>query len=317
MPRLSIVIACLDESEVFETTLASVLQHRPGDCEVIVVHPFAYSDPYALAGEVRFVTGGPDSDILQLLNAGLESASGEVVHFLEPGTQVEADWTDAALDSFRQHQVAAVAPLVLMADDHRRVAYTGVRQGLAGRRRLGNVGRLADRSMGRAQIVGPSLHAAFYRRSTLQVLGGFDAEVGHDAADLDLALKLRQLGFQCVTVAESHVIGPVPERHAQASFAAGRANERVYWRHTASQDRIKSLLVHPLAVATELIANVARGGAVGNLCGRLFAFFDLTGYRRHDRRMERVRSALRVSQDPPEDSDAVTPKRPDVHNRAA
>ena len=37
MPRLSIVIACPNDAEPFETTLASVLQNRPVDCEVIVV----------------------------------------------------------------------------------------------------------------------------------------------------------------------------------------------------------------------------------------------------------------------------------------
>ena len=46
MPRLSIVIPCAQDTAWFESTLASVLQNRPADCEVLVVQPREYDDPY-------------------------------------------------------------------------------------------------------------------------------------------------------------------------------------------------------------------------------------------------------------------------------
>ena len=53
MPRLSIVIPCAQDAERFETTLASVLQNRPGDCELLLIQPRSYDDPYELADEVH------------------------------------------------------------------------------------------------------------------------------------------------------------------------------------------------------------------------------------------------------------------------
>jgi len=55
VPRLSIVIPCLGGAAEFDATLVSVLQHRPADCEVLVIHNEPYDDPYALGHEVRFV----------------------------------------------------------------------------------------------------------------------------------------------------------------------------------------------------------------------------------------------------------------------
>ena len=54
MPKLSILIAAHDETS-WRASLVSVLQNRPADCEIVVVHDESYHDPYDLAGEVRFV----------------------------------------------------------------------------------------------------------------------------------------------------------------------------------------------------------------------------------------------------------------------
>ena len=53
MPRLSIIIPALGNSARLESTLVSVLENRPLDCDIIVVHTGEYNDPYDLAGEIH------------------------------------------------------------------------------------------------------------------------------------------------------------------------------------------------------------------------------------------------------------------------
>ena len=55
MPRLSCVIPAVGTTQDLETTLVSVLEKRPDDCEIIVVLNESYADPYGLKDEVRFV----------------------------------------------------------------------------------------------------------------------------------------------------------------------------------------------------------------------------------------------------------------------
>ena len=56
MPRLAIIISAVGSIEALENTLVSVLENRPADCDVVVVHSKPYSDPYELKNEVRFVS---------------------------------------------------------------------------------------------------------------------------------------------------------------------------------------------------------------------------------------------------------------------
>ena len=65
MTRLSIIIPVLGHSTRLDDTLVSVLENRPANCEIIVVHTEPYDDPYDLAGEVRFLEAraGPSAAI--------------------------------------------------------------------------------------------------------------------------------------------------------------------------------------------------------------------------------------------------------------
>ena len=49
------VLSATGAIEALESTLVSVLENRPRDCEVIVVSNRKYDDPYSLAGEVTFI----------------------------------------------------------------------------------------------------------------------------------------------------------------------------------------------------------------------------------------------------------------------
>ena len=137
MPRLSIVIPCPRDAECFEATLASVLQNRPDDCEILVVQPRPYNDPYRLAGEVLFLEAPRDCSLVALINTGVRCATGAVVHVLTCDVEVKDGWSDFILSHFRDRSVGSVSPVLLCRDDAGQTATRGVSYGAGGRRHEG------------------------------------------------------------------------------------------------------------------------------------------------------------------------------------
>lgn len=266
MPRLSIVIPWREDTAAFEDTLVSVLQNRPAHCEILVVHAQPYDDPYALAGEVRFLHVEERNEIA-LINAGLEAARAEIVHVLQCGVEVVEGWSDAALGAFHDRRLAAVAPLILQRSDPLRLAAVGVTFSRSGMRRVCGLGQRRDRwQYVSDSILSPTIAAGFYRRDVLVGLGGFDATLGPRYADIDLGLTLAALGYRCAVVEQSLVLGQA-ERPGRGSYREGRQAERLFWRHTPGG--FANWLRHVAAVVASYSTRVASPGSAGGLAGRL------------------------------------------------
>jgi hypothetical protein len=269
VPRLSIVIPCPRCDEQFENTLASVLQNRPHDCEVLAVFSGVYDDPYDLQDEVRFLEMPSTSSLLDLINVGIDQAQGEVVHVLACGTEVEEGWTDAPLRRFDKATVGAVSPLVIsrQASDGRAVA--GIRYSRSGTRRVCRVApaRAAHRV---PKVLGPSLCAAFYRREPLSRIGGLDIAVGENLADVDLAICLQAAGYQGVCESNSRVYVGAELPDGSWQFSAAARREYLFWKHARKFGWIRSLAAHCLVVVGEVVQSVIRPSMIGYLCGRVY-----------------------------------------------
>ena len=284
VPRLSIVIPCVQHAVCFETTLASVLQNRPTDCEVLVVQPRSYDDPYELSGEVRFLEAPAHSSLVDLINAGIRSAEGTIVHVLSTDVEVQDGWTEPALVHFNDPQIGSVAPLVIHRDGVRVVA-RGVRYGAGGKRQP----RLSGPSR-RQHILGPTLLAGFYRRHSVLDVGGFCPGVGPQLADIDMGLALHAVGLIAIHEEDSMVVAQQSAAGRQLSFRRGREAERLFWRNTTTTGWIRSLLFHPWTVASELIGNVYRPVVVLQMMGRALAILEFPTYRRHWRKLQAIRA---------------------------
>jgi len=277
--RLSIIVPFLDDTEQFEGTLASVLQNRPEDCEILVVHRGLYADPYDLKDEVGFVETPAGAQLVETINAGLCAASGEVVHVLRAGVLAHEGWTEPALEQFDDPLVGAVSPVVLQADDLNRIVSAGIRYTAGGRRLLNGAGKHVKRTrrVVRRRTVGPTLAAAFYRRDVIEALGGLSAMAGNRFADVDVALCLKALGYCSVVEPASIVVGDETDHAAAGGLRSGRLAERVFWCHAGTNGWLRSLCCHPFAIAGELLVGCRRPEAYTSLLGRILgmiqAFF--------------------------------------------
>lgn len=238
VPRLTILIPVDQVSSAFETTLASVLRNRPGQTDVVVVTRQPYDDPYELADEVQFVTAFDASSQASLLNAGLVHVRAPILHVLASGVEVDEDWTEAAVDQIAQENVAAVSPLVVDAGRPEEIVAAGVGVTPAGNRQLCGEGKSVLDQKIAAQVVGPTLVAGFYRRDFLDLVGGWDVSFGEPLADLELALRIRALGWKVGLAHESLVRIPKQNVVRQTLFAEScqeaRQRERLVRRYLSN-----------------------------------------------------------------------------------
>ncbi len=284
MPRLSIVIPCVGGAAEFDGALVSILQNRPADCEVLVVHTEPYDDPYSLADEVRFIEA--QESLVGLLNLAVEAAHGEVLHIVGCGLEVNENWTAAALEHFCDLEVAAVSPAIVTADRQSLVA-AGVYWSLGGVRRVVSDSRVVSRGSGRlrSKINGPTLAAAFYRRDVVAALGGFDDSLGEGLADVSLALDIQALGRLHVCEPASRLVDVGQRPGAtSASFASGRAAERLFWRHAQQRGISTSLAMHGCSVAAGAIFE-RPSKFLASLAGRGLACLEVGAVARHEQRL--------------------------------
>ena len=288
MTRLSIVIPCLRGAEQAEETLVSVLQNRPDDCEIIVPHALPYEDPYHLDGEVCFLHVEARPGLVDLVNAAVDLAEGDVIHTLSCGIAVEEAWTDEALAHFADPKVGAVVPLVVQGDQPTRIETLGAGYTRGGLRyRVGHNQPLPRRHKLADQIVGPTLAAGFFARDLLDALGGFADEVGDELADVDLALSLAELGFRTAFEPDCklHASGDIEQGKRRSALSRGRQLERLFLRHAAARGGIWAVLAHPLAIAADTWRELPSLAAALKLLGRFVASWEFGTIQAYKQRM--------------------------------
>lgn len=268
VPRLSIVIPCLVCDKRFENTLASVLQNRPDHCEVLVAVAGSYDDPYELENEVGFVETSADASLVELINLGVAHAGGDVVHVLQCGLEVPEGWTSEPLRRFDDESIAAVSPWIVSASRSAGRATVGVAYGNGGKRRECQL-PLSRPSDPCRNILGPTLRAAFYRREVFCAVGGLDAGIGPELADIDMALSLRAAGYAAACEPASHISAAEEPRHSASAFDQGSRAEFLFWKHATHQGWLGSVTAHVLLVGGEMLRAVFHPSLVASLFGRL------------------------------------------------
>ena len=232
MPRLSIVVFCFNDTQLLEETLVSVLQNRPDNSEVLVMHDGTYEDPYDLVDEVRFIEASGVQSMTQAANLAMQNSRGLIVHFLAGGVVPEANWSEVALKHFDEEDIVAVVPLLLHEKDAS-VACLGIRQTGLHNRALVGFGRKHLDVEG-LESDGPNLVAAFYRKSQLLSLGGFREDLGDEYSDLDAGLRLQEVG-DVVTAADCVLrVGRCDKPRRVSASSCGRLHHRFLTRQRES-----------------------------------------------------------------------------------
>lgn len=287
-PRLSIVIPTTTDTTALEETLVSVLENRPDDCEIVVVHACDYADPWNISDEVRFVKAPPRAGLASCINLGIAASEGPTIHVLAAGWRATPGWSDAPLAILESGAAGAVVPLAAADTDRSRLAPTGVRYGRGGRRIEGSSAPMA-----------PTLAVGFWRADVIDMAGGgFSLACGDDCADADMAVTLDRLGCPVVVESSSVVVRGATRRRA-AAFMAGLHAERLFWRSVAGRPLFAAVCLHAIEVLRHAVAR-APLGTVPMLVGRLVALMQFGSYRQRYQQLRQLADiAEAMSQDQP------------------
>ncbi len=238
MPRLSIIVPHRSHDSQLEMTLLSLLENRPDDCEVIVVHNGSYSNPYHLEDEVIFVEEDPRTNTLQLLNAGIMAACSPAVCVLLDGVRVTPGWSDSPLETLLSSDLAAVA--VRVDDSQRQKFSCGIDARLLRRTAAAQTGRI-ESSRENEACIGPVLACGFYRRKTLLSLGGWNDALDESVGDIEFALALHALGLECQFDSDAHVTSTVRRSRKMSTTALSQLSSLFVAHGAATAGLLPSL----------------------------------------------------------------------------
>ncbi len=283
--KLSIIIPVLGPLDQQEGSLVSVLQHRPADSEVLVVLNRPYDDPYDLDGEVRFLEAPRHANYIECLNLAIAESQAPIVHVLACGVEAVEGWTASPMRHFRDPQVAAVAPLVLSAEDFKEIVTAGVGMSCGGAVCQMGLGREVG-SLGpwTSQILGPSVLAGFYRKAALEAAGGLDPALGH-TADVDLAIRLRAAGYRLLLDPQAKMRAAEESGTRKAGFRAGLEAERLFLRHVPDGQWVKAMAAHLWMVTSEFVRGLPSPLGLTRALGRMLAWCGLGAQRQRHREL--------------------------------
>lgn len=209
------------------------------DFQEVVVVPLKENHGFAFAG-----------------NRGVEASDGELVVLLNNDVVAQPDFLERLTEPLRiPNQIGSVAPTLLRPGNS-----TIDSVGIAADPTLAAYSRLQGlpaeaRGSTKPVLLGPSGAAAAYRRSGLTQVAGLDEEIFMYHEDVDLALRLRTVGWESV----------VAPAAMATHLGSGTARRRSRWQRSQSafsrgyllgRYRILSGSYGPRALAAETIAAV-------------------------------------------------------------
>ena len=267
--RASVLVPHLGDDDAFEQSLVSVLENRPADIEICVVHDGSYEDPFDLGDEVRFVAH--DSNALpELITAGAAAARGRIVHVLGAGVRATDGWLDAALEKFELDDAAVVAPVARQCVDGPITA--------AGWRSTGSrlstaiaAGKTSPGRRDAASIRGVCLTASFWRRDVLQSLTRALATHDATAAQFGWSRMVCAKGWRCILAEDSIVLADEAMLGLMPSMRAGSC-----MRSIEAELRGGSFASSAISVTMAAAFNLLRPTVWGEMTGEAVSL--LTGH---------------------------------------
>lgn len=264
---LSIVVPTTGKADALEQTLLAVLENRPPNCEILLLNRTDYDDPYELDGEVQFVQLPAGSSLVESLQQATAAASGEIIHWLAAGSEVQAAWESAALEQFQNPDVGFVAPL-LVESERAKILAAGLGYHPAGKVLFWGKGRAAAKWQAPSSCQGCCWSGAFWRREALQAVGGLASDLGLHAGCLDLGLRIRTAGWQGIYEPKSQITQSAEMLAEEVSaYRQAIASERLFWRNR--RGGWHPLAQHGLLMFAEGLRQCFGGKPFSHLTGRL------------------------------------------------
>jgi hypothetical protein len=180
---------------------------------------------------MRGIDGQPH--LIRYFNRGLQCSRGEVIVLVRPGVEVDESWEWMVEAAMENPDVASIAAPVARTSDLSQVVVAGVDVTRSMNRVLiGARSSIDAANLARVRALGPSSWLAIYRRSALMMIGRIDERLDPMYMDVDIALSLSRLGYDCHLIPK--IVGTVDNTEAivrESRQAHGMSAQRAMCRH--------------------------------------------------------------------------------------
>lgn len=249
MATTSVIIPLRQSRTSLDVVLEAVANNRSAAAglEVIVVGPESSASPPPAGRDrfgLRWLPCGASGSFAAACNAGARAASGDSLVFLDPAMTAGAGWLDALLDHGAASPAAAIVGSKLI-DGNNAVCHAGVVIGQDRHPRPLYAGFPADHpavnQTRRFQAV--NLEGALVRRDAFDLAGGFDADFFGGLEDVDLCLRMAELGYETHFCHRSVLYRASPFLRRWSGGSDGAAGLfRRRWAHRVSPDDLAYLI---------------------------------------------------------------------------
>jgi N-acetylglucosaminyl-diphospho-decaprenol L-rhamnosyltransferase len=208
---------------------------------------------------VALVTHAKDPGYAAATNHGVAAGSGDVILLLNNDAFCRPDFLQHLVAAFDDDdRIGAVAPLTVRTDE-RTIDSVGLTLDVTLAPFIRLTGRPSEEAAsGRPLLVSPGGGADAYRRSAWREAGGFDERLSFYGADIDLALRLRSLGWTTVAAPDAvavHLRSATSghrSRRARASGGWARGFLLRRWGILRSRAAVRALVTESLVVIVDM-----------------------------------------------------------------
>lgn len=265
MPQVLVVIVNWNGGRWLGRCLQALRAQRFADFAAVVVDNASEDGSAAIVETLD----DPRFSLLRLeSNLGFATASNRgaaqqpgtpFVALLNPDAFPAPDWLDALLEAARAHPGAAAFGAHLVDAERPTISDgTGDRYHISGRAWRRDHGQPLDRSHSEpGEVFAPCAAAALYRREAWTAAGGLDEDYFCYMEDVDLAFRLRLMGWQCRHVPAAvclHVGSAITGQRSDFSVYHGQRN--LVWTFVKNMPPALLLLLGPLHLAMNAAALV-------------------------------------------------------------
>ena len=220
-PRVTVAIATLAADESLRECLHSIESQTLDGYEVVVVDNSGAKRVEPHDPRVKVISNDRNVGFGAAINQVIRESTGEYVATINDDAVAEPGWLEALVCAAASRaDVGMCASLVRLSGGGLDSAGMLIAGDGSGKQR--GHGVPADGYARRANVLLPSGSAALYKRAMLEDIGGFDETFFLYCEDIDLGLRGRWRGWECVFVPEARV-------EHRYSRSAGRASPLKAW----------------------------------------------------------------------------------------
>jgi GT2 family glycosyltransferase len=220
---ISVVVVNWNRRPLLRACLESLARQRDADFEVIVVDNGSADGSADLAERefgARVIRNRENRGFCAANNQGIAAARGEFVALLNNDAEADPAWLAELYRACSSGpDVGMAASKILVWEDPKRIDKAGHLIFPDGQNRGRGSGLLDSGQFDRQEeVLWPDGCAAMYRKSMLDVIGGFDEDFFAYGDDAELGLRARIAGWRCL-----YVPGAVVRHHRGATMGKDSA----------------------------------------------------------------------------------------------